>query len=345
MWKVIQRKLGVFSFEDPNQSIRLIVSLGHRSRTSYVIPSLTNRHFTGRESTLYELQQSLFVQASTQKVALFGQGGIGKTQVALQLTHWVKKHVPECSIFWTPALSLESFEQACSQILKKLEIQKSSDQSTMELVCQHLSSDIAGRWLLIVDNADDPGLLFDELWEYLPTSESGSILLTTRAREVAVSFAGMDTLELQRMTAEEAKTFLAKVTRNDCLDGQDSVTQLLEELHYSPLAITQAAFYIHRVGISTSRYLQLMRNTEKDRANLASRNFYDATRYPQMPNAVATSWFISFDQIKKSEPRAADLLGYISYLEPKAIPRSVLPPFESEEEMESSIGTLCGYAI
>ncbi|KAJ6113349.1 hypothetical protein N7523_006666 [Penicillium sp. IBT 18751x] len=278
-------------------------------------------------------------------MALLGQGGIGKTQVALQFAHWVKKHVPGCSAFWAPALSFESYEQACSQILKRLGIHPNADHSSMEMVCEYLSSDAAGRWLLIVDNADDPNLLFNKLWEYLPNSESGRVLLTTRPREVALSFAGMDTLELREMTEEEASTFLAKVMRKDCLVDEESTVQLLSELHYSPLAITQAAFYMNRVGISTSRYLKLMRNTEKDRANLASRDFHDGTRYPQMPNAVATSWFISFDQIKNSEPRAAELLGHLSYIEPKAIPRSLLPPLESEEELESAIGTLCGYAF
>jgi tetratricopeptide (TPR) repeat protein len=317
----------------------------HKFTPSYVIPSLANRHFTGRDDTLEALRQRLFIQSDSQKVALFGLGGIGKTQVALELADWVKKSIPECSIFWVSALSLESFERAYSQIAKKLNIRQSSDDNTMDLVCQHLSSEAAGRWFLIVDNADDADLLFSELEEYIPAGENGTILLTTRSPDVAVSFAQTDTIGLQKMTPEEATIFLSKVVREDLLYDTKSTAQLLEELFMLPLAITQAASYMSRLGISTSRYLEIMHKTEMDRANLASRDFHDNTRYPKSSNAVATTWFISFDQIKRLDPLAAEILGFLAYIEPKAIPRSLLPSLKSEEEMEFAIGTLCGYAF
>ncbi|KAJ5117883.1 hypothetical protein N7526_010906 [Penicillium atrosanguineum] len=312
----------------------------------YIIPSLENRHFTGREFTLDKLKQKLFLQPNTKKLALFGLGGIGKTQVALQLARWVKAHVPDCSIFWAPALSLESFEQACSQIAKELQIPQNADgESAMELVQRQLSSDRAGKWLFIVDNADDVDLLFDKLDQYFPASNYGVTLLTTRSRAVALSFAGRDIVELEKMTTEEGIAFLTKIVGEDSLCDRNSSIQLLEELNFLPLAIVQAAYYICRNGGTTTRYLQLMHKTEKDRMRLASREFHDSTRYRRLANAVATTWLISFNQIQGSDPSAADLLGFISYLEPKAIPLSILPTLDSEEEMEFSIGTLCSYGF
>ncbi|KAJ5984268.1 hypothetical protein N7481_006367 [Penicillium waksmanii] len=328
------------SFRDSNSG-------GDQSEVHYVIPSLENHHFTGRESTLDELKQKLFLQGNTaEKVALFGLGGIGKTQVALQLARWVKTHIPDCSIFWAPALSLESFEQACSQISKKLQIEQHLDgENAMELVHQHLSAEKAGKWLFIVDNADSGGLLFDDLYRYFPASKSGVTLLTTRDHEVAFSFAGRDTILLERMRTEEGVAFLTKIIPPDSLCDQKSTILLLEELNFLPLAIAQAAYYMRRNTGTTKRYLQLMRKTENDRMRLATREFYDITRYPKMSNAVATTWRISFNQIKGSDPSAADLLEFISYLEPKGIPRLVLPILDSEEEMESAIGTLCKYGF
>ncbi|KAJ5792311.1 uncharacterized protein N7503_008289 [Penicillium pulvis] len=312
----------------------------------YVIPPLENRHFTGRDFTLDQLEQKLFLQADTAKLALFGLGGIGKTQVALQLALWVQAHIPDCSIFWAPALSLESFEQACSQIARELQIHQVSDgESAMELVHRQLSSDKAGKWLLIVDNADDGDLLFDELDQYFPASNKGVILLTTRSRDVALSFAGKDIVELQKMTTEEGIAFLTKIIGEDSLCDQDSTIKLLDELNFLPLAIAQAAYYICRNNGTTTRYLELMHKTENDRMRLASRDFHDSTRYRKMPNAVTTTWLISYNQIKSSDPSASDLLGFISYLEPKAIPRSILPTLDSEEEMEFAIGTLCSYGF
>ncbi|KAJ5740078.1 hypothetical protein N7533_012862 [Penicillium manginii] len=316
------------------------------SAVHHVIPSLENRHFTGRESTLEELKQKLFFQGNTEKVALFGLYGIGKTQVALQLARWVKAHISDCSIFWAPALSLESFEQACSQIAKTLQIDRYSDgENVIELVHQHLSSDKAGKWLFIVDNADNGSLLFDDLYQYFPASKTGMTLLTTRDHEVAFSFAGRDTIKVEKMTTEEGVAFLTKIIGPDSLRDQKSTILLLEELNFLPLAISQAAYYMIRNNGTTIRYLQLMKKTTNDRMRLATREFHDITRYPKMSNAVATTWQISFNKIKASDPSAAYLLEFISYLEPKGIPRLVLPTLDSEEEMESAIGTLCNYGF
>ncbi|KAJ5290346.1 uncharacterized protein N7443_010599 [Penicillium atrosanguineum] len=310
------------------------------------MPFLENRYFTGRESMLEELKQKLFIQANTEKLALFGLGGIGKTQVALQLALWVKEYISDCSIFWAPALSLESFKQVYWQIANELQIhQNASDENVMELVQGHLNSDKAGKWLLVIDNADEIGLVCDELDQYFPSSNKGVTLLTTRSREVAVSFARNDIIELQKMTTEEGIAFLTKIIGEDSLCGQESAMRLLEELNLLPLAIAQAAYYISRNDGTTTRYLELMHKTEEDRMRLASRDFRDKTRYRKMPNAVTATWFISFNQVKSSDPSAAELLEFMSFLEPKAIPRSILPTLTSEEEMDFSIGTLCGYGF
>ncbi|KAJ5090083.1 hypothetical protein N7532_008767 [Penicillium argentinense] len=147
------------------------------------------------------------------------------------------------------------------------------------------------------------------------------------------------------MTIEEGIVFLTKIVGEGSLCNRESTIQLLEELDFLPLAITQAAYYISRQDSTITRYLELMHKTEKDRVRLASWNFRDSTRYRQMRNAVTTTWFISFNQIKSSDPSAADLLGFLAYLEPKAIPRSLLPALDSEEEIEFAIGTLCCYGF
>ncbi|TLS27448.1 hypothetical protein PpBr36_05464 [Pyricularia pennisetigena] len=72
--------------------------------------------------------------------------------------------------------------------------------------------------------------------------------------------------------------------------------------------------------------------------------FRDKTRYPESRNAVATTWLVSFDQIQRNDGAAADMLSFLCWIEPKAIPRALLPDFESADT-ENAIGTLCGYAF
>jgi hypothetical protein len=55
---------------------------------------------------------------------------------------------------------MESMEQACSEIARIRKIpQATDDEDVKEPVRQYLSSDAAGKWLLIVDNVDDINLL------------------------------------------------------------------------------------------------------------------------------------------------------------------------------------------
>ena len=62
---------------------------------------------------------------------------------------------------------------------------------------------------------------------------------------------------------------------------------------------------------------------------------------------MATTWVVSFSQIRERDAAAADLLAFMSCIEWKAIPRSLLPrtQLESEIQMEEAIGTLCGYSF
>ena len=55
----------------------------------YLWPSLTVEHFTGRKELITSIQEVLLLKRSHQsRLALYGLGGVGKTQIALQLIQW-----------------------------------------------------------------------------------------------------------------------------------------------------------------------------------------------------------------------------------------------------------------
>ncbi|KAJ6194501.1 kinesin light chain [Bipolaris maydis] len=326
---------------------------GNSPKPNYHLPFLVNRHFVGRKNELYRLQKRLMVDQDCQELSIAGLGGSGKTQLALQFAYSVKDKWPEYSIFWVPVLSRETFEQACVSIAKILGIPQVADdkEDIKELVKQRLSSSRAGRWLMVVDNADDPSILFETaesqgIVEYLPKSEKGIILYTTRTMEVAVSLTQYDVLKLEAMDRPDAIDFFSEsLIRKELLREHTARDELLEELTRLPLAIAQAAAYLNMNRMTIAKYLRLLRNTEQDLIGLLSREFRDNTRYKGSANAVATTWVVSFSQLRERDAFAADLLEFISCIEWKAVPRSLLPKKDSEEEMESAIGTLCGYSF
>ena len=60
---------------------------------------------------------------------------------------------------------------------------------------------------------------------------------------------------------------------------------------------------------------------------------------------MATTWLISFEQIRNREPLAAELLSFMSCIDVKDIPQSLLPLAESAKKAVDAIGTLTAYAF
>ncbi|EXJ92891.1 hypothetical protein A1O3_01445 [Capronia epimyces CBS 606.96] len=318
----------------------------------HYIPLPRNERFVGREKVVAALRQQLFTSEAGRKVSLVGLGGVGKTQVAFQIAYWTKEHKTDHSVFWVSAMSDASFEQGYTEISKKLAIRKKSDDEDLrESVRRSLESVESGKWLLVVDNADDMEVLFGSsenrngVSDYLPERDDGLILFTTRSMEVALNVGG-EIADLPEMSPDEAKGLLEKsLIQNHILSDSEEVSALLQELTYLPLAITQAAAYMNRNQVSIARYLELLHGTEQDLVGLMSREFRDPTRDQQSRHAVATTWLVSFNQIQKSDPDAANLLSFISCIEPKSIPKSLLPPLPTDEAMVHAIGTLNVYSF
>ncbi|KAI6355491.1 hypothetical protein MCOR31_011187 [Pyricularia oryzae] len=287
-----------------------------------------------------------------QSAAIFGLGGIGKTQLALELAYLAKSQHSQKSIFWVQASSKETFEQSYRQIARALQIpDEIVREDPRKAVLENLGSDAAVPWLMVVDNADDESILFPQpnspgLFHCLPWNSRGLMVFTTRVRDVANRVARSCTIDLREMDSSEALDLFKRSVTGSAQSRDDSVmATLLEKLDYIPLAISQAAAYIDRNKTPLRTYLNIFTRREEDMAKLMHREYIDETDYRgSLPKAVATTWHVSFDKIYVSDQDAARLLRFISFIEPKGIPRSILPHAE-DESTEYAIGTLCGYAF
>ncbi|KAI1034908.1 hypothetical protein LB504_013192 [Fusarium proliferatum] len=327
--------------------------IGKSSGTHY-LPFSRNRNFVGRGGVIAELQKLLFARPGGQQAALVGLGGVGKTQIALQLAHLARNDNQthqQYSVIWMPALSMASFEQACTRMIKVFDIEH-TDEDPKETFKDFLSSKEAGKWFLIIDNADDMKTLYGTAQEpggiadYIPDCEQGYVLFTTRSREVAVTVAQTNILELSEMDKKDAKTLLqSSLIQRDQMQDTDLADRLLHELAYLPLAITQASAYMTINRISIKEYMRLLQNTDQDMVELLSVGIRDGTHYDAAQGAVISTWIVSFKQIRALHKEAATLLSFAACIEPKAIPRTLLPRLGTEQSMARAIGTLCGYSF
>ncbi|KAH6686371.1 hypothetical protein F5X68DRAFT_170313 [Plectosphaerella plurivora] len=319
------------------------------------LPLQKNRRFVGRTSILNTLHQKLFSDdddEASRRVAIVGLGGVGKTQVALQTAYWVRENKPEWHVFWVPALSIASFDQACRAIARMIWPDGSDKGDAKELLRRYLESDDSGRWILIVDNADDEDLVEGQeqgICDFLPESDRGRILFTTRAQEIAFRLAENEIVNLSQMEDDDAFELLGKsLGDQSLLEDRKTVAELLSVLTRLPLAITQAAAYLTVTKITVNEYLRLLQNTEHDMVEVLETEFADPTRYNTRhhgtSNAVARTWVVSFEQIRKN-PDAARLLSFMAQVEYKAIPLSMLPPAETDQKMARAIGVLDGYSF
>jgi len=323
----------------------------------WIVPFERNPHFTGRDSELAQLEEKLFTKGHTTKVAITGLGGIGKTQLALELVYRTKDKQKHCSIIWVPATNMESLYQAYFEVARQLGIPDWEEQEAdvKRLVQEYLSEDNAGQWLLVFDNADDTDMWISKagseygsggLINYLPRSKQGSIIFTTRDRKTAVKLAQQNVVEVPEMNEEVATELLQKcLVKSDLVNNRQDTTYLLAELTYLPLAIVQAAAYINENGIALADYLSLLADQEEKVIDLLSEEFEDDRRYRNIKNPVATTWLISFEQIRRHEPLAADYLSFMSCVDPKDIPQSLLPPGPSRKKEIDAIGTLSAYSF
>jgi tetratricopeptide (TPR) repeat protein len=303
----------------------------------------------------------LFAKDHTRKIAITGLGGVGKTQVALELIFRTRKKHKDCIVIWIPVTSIESLHQAYRDVAKQLRVPGWEDEKAdpKRLVQLHLSKESTGRWLLLFDNADDIDMWIAKagsdaqheagsypLIDYLPKNKQGTIIFTTRDRKVAVKLAQQNVVEIPEMDENTAGRLLKNCRiHHDSTDNPQDQSDLLSQLTCLPLAIVQAAAYINENGITLADYLALLAEQEEEVIDLLSEEFEDDGRYRNVKNPIATTWLISFERIRQRDSLATEYLSFMACIHPKSIPQNILPPCPSRKKETEAIGTLTAYCF
>ncbi|KAL8299073.1 hypothetical protein RB593_009129 [Gaeumannomyces tritici] len=304
------------------------------------IPFSRDPDFVDRGDILDQLLQRCSEPAG--RMALVGLGGIGKSQLAIEFAHRAAEKTPNKWIFWIHAGTQARVEEGFQAIadVVKLPGRNQPKADVLQLVYGWLSNEQNGRWTIILDSADNGGVFYatndgrkgKPLANYLPQSRNGSIVVTTRNRDLAFRLTGdhKNIIDIKPMVLADALLLLKK--KLGPLPDTDTAKALVQALDLVPLAISQAAAYIQARSplSSVGKYLAEFQKGEYKRTRLLSHDAGDLRRDGGASNAILTTWQISFEHIRSERPSAADLLALMSFFDRQGIALSLLKPLNTE---------------
>ena len=265
-----------------------------------------NADFTGRGTILDRLHDELTGDGTAVVLAraVYGLGGVGKTQVALEYAHRFKTdyHL----IWWVDAEQPLEITLALAELARRLGLQISDNAAEMAAsALEQLRRDVAGRWLLIFDNAEDP----EDLAPYLPTG-SGNILITSRNQAWTRH---AEPLELDVFSRRESLAHLRHHVSG--LDSRDAarVSAAVGDL---PLAIEQAAAWLAETGMPAALYAEWLETQATTALGLNKPLDY--------ARPVVAAWNLSIDRLRQQSPASVRLLQILAFCSPGLISATLL---------------------
>ena len=266
---------------------------------------------------------------------------------------------PSTNVFWIPANSTSRLTQGWTEIARNLKIPGHEDAlvNVFQIVQDYLSRKHQTEWLIVLDNADDESIVFGagapfsdstqskNLLAFLPSSDLGRIIVTTRDRRVGEKLIGRESLiNVQTLDDRDALTLLHANT-SDVIQDHGQALDLIKEIGHLPLAITQAAAFITQNQISLEEYLLSLRAGESEIRELLDQQHYDIRRDHESQASILRTWRLSFHLIEKQNPGAVDLVSLIAILDYHRIPRFLLEDGQSRVGLNLALGILQAFFL
>ena len=305
-----------------NEMITLFQSLntGHKhpgpELPCFHVPLTLNDRFYVRDGLLDQIADVLnpkVGRSGPRTLALYGIGGAGKTQVALQYAYRTREQYDV--VLWISADSTVKMAQGYMAVARRLGVIPATleTQDAFGAMGKMKSwlADTTCSWLLIFDNADNLEVL-DYGW---PHGVLGSILITTRDFNaslhpasqgiyVNVFDARMGTEALQRLLGPSYV-----YTNNVPL-----IAELNKLLGGLPLALNQMSSYIRQQKMGLKDFLVLYQNNQ-DRLHERRPAAFD------YQHTIGTVWELT---LQKLTGNAAVLQRLLAFLDPESIDEATL---------------------
>jgi Domain of unknown function (DUF4062)/Tetratricopeptide repeat len=265
-----------------------------------------NADFTGRDTILERLRAELTGDGTAVVLAraVYGLGGVGKTQLALEYAH--RFQAGYRLIWWINAEQPLEITLALAELAGRLGLQISDNAAEAAgSALEQLRRDVTGRWLLIFDNAEDP----EDLAPFLPTG-SGHILITSRNQAWTRH---AEPVELDVFSRQESLAHLRHHVPG--LDSRDAA-RVSAAVGHLPLAIEQAAAWLAETGMPAALYAEWLETQTTSALGLNKPLDY--------AKPVVAAWNLSIDRLRQQSPASVRLLQILAFCSPGPISATLL---------------------
>ena len=274
---------------------------GGGRRLTWNIPA-RNAAFTGREDLLATVRKRLQAGHAAAAQALYGMGGVGKTQLAVEYAHRFAESYDLA--WWINAEQSGLIRDQVTSLGQALGCIPAGGGSEAVRAAVLTELRQRGRWLLIFDNAE----ALADVAPWLPGA-GGHVLITSREHgwdEIAAP------VEVDVLPRAESIEMLRR--RVPGLTEADA-GRLAAQLGDLPLAIAQAAGFIADTGTSASQYLGLLQTRAGQLLDRGAPAFY--------PQSLAAATAVIAARLADHDPAAAELASLCAFLAPEPIPEDL----------------------
>ncbi|KAG9088891.1 hypothetical protein FS749_001775 [Ceratobasidium sp. UAMH 11750] len=268
--------------------------------------------YTERHKPIQQAVDCLTSNVQERRIFVFhGLGGAGKTQLALRVVEQTREHWSD--VVYVDATSLESL----ASTLREFAISRKIGE-THEDTLRWLGS-YTKPWLLVFDNADDGAL---DLQSYFPKGTCGRVLITTRARDVALLAKGPNSeYNVSSMEPEESLQLLLTVARSDFVtlssENKEAATALLQDLGHLALAVVQTGAYIWRTSCDFIQYREMY---GKQPRQILERYNQIPIKVSNYEKTVYDTWRMSYELLGE---RAREMLWLMAHLQRDRITQDI----------------------
>ncbi|KAJ5293286.1 uncharacterized protein N7443_009239 [Penicillium atrosanguineum] len=299
--------------------------------------------FVGRDHELAEIEKCLKYSKDRRTGVIYGMGGMGKTQLAL---NYANLHREDYSaVFWFNSKNEDTLKQSFLSNAIRIKdsplfknrwtcVEEKGPDEAVTALGEWLSMARNKRWLLCFDNYDEINIY--DIRKYFPVAKQGAILVTTRSHGIfwghgipVEKFAqvsdcllvlshtsGRDNLEQSKLI--EPITLPSLLTRLDA-----DARKLAERLDGLPLALTTAGCYLRLSPASFADYLHRYQESWSRLLEMSPRlSSYDQT--------LRTTWDLSLSQVRKQNQLAEKILQLWAYFDNQDIWFQLLQKGQSE---------------